>query len=66
MNGDALTLGAVAALAVAGGLRRRGSRARRPTDEDLEAGRMLGVPLHDHIIVGRGGGWTSLAEQGLM
>jgi DNA repair protein RadC len=43
-----------------------------PSQEDLsitrqlaEAGRTLGIPLHDHVIVG-GKGWTSLAERGLL
>lgn len=44
-----------------------------PSGEDLkitrqlvEAGKILGLPLHDHIIVTERNGYTSLAEKGLM
>ena len=35
------------------------------TKQLVEAGKLLGIPLHDHIIIA-GGGYTSLAERGLM
>lgn len=45
---------------------------REPSQEDLavtkqlvESGRILGIPVHDHIIVA-GGSFTSFAERGLM
>jgi DNA repair protein RadC len=43
-----------------------------PSGEDIaithqlaEAGKILGIPLHDHLIVG-GNGYVSLAERGLL
>ena len=36
------------------------------TKQLVEAGKLLGIPLHDHIIIAAGGGYTSLAERGLM
>jgi DNA repair protein RadC len=36
------------------------------TKQLVEAGKILGVPLHDHIIVSEGNGYTSFAERGLM
>lgn len=45
---------------------------REPSREDIEvtkqladAGRIIGIPLHDHIIIA-GDGYTSLAERGLI
>ncbi len=45
---------------------------REPSSEDVnvtrqlvEAGRIIGIPLHDHVIVG-GDGYTSFAERGLL
>ena len=35
------------------------------TKQLVEAGRLLGIPVHDHIIIA-GHGYTSLAERGLM
>ncbi len=37
---------------------------REVTHRVAKAGYVLGIPLLDHIVVGRRGGWTSLAEQG--
>ena len=44
-----------------------------PSSEDLsitrqlvEAGKILGIPLHDHIIVTEHAGYTSFAERGLL
>lgn len=44
-----------------------------PSAEDIaitkqlaEAGKIIGVPLHDHIIVTEGNGYTSLAERGFI
>lgn len=42
-----------------------------PNDHTLtariaDAGRMLGIPLVDHLILARGGGWFSFAEAGLI
>ena len=37
----------------------------RVTRQLVEAGRLMGVPLHDHLIIA-GEGYTSLAERGLM
>lgn len=44
-----------------------------PSSEDIaitkqlvEAGKILGVPLHDHVIVSDGVGHTSFAERGLV
>lgn len=44
-----------------------------PSQEDLaitkqlvEAGKILGIPLNDHIIVAEHGGYTSFAERGLL
>jgi DNA repair protein RadC len=31
----------------------------------VEAGRVMGIPVHDHFIIA-GRGYTSLAERGLM
>ncbi len=36
------------------------------TKQLVEAGKILGVPLHDHIIVTEGNRYTSLAERGLI
>lgn len=45
---------------------------REPSSEDVnvtrqlvEAGRIIGIPLHDHVIIG-GDGYTSFAERGLL
>ena len=35
------------------------------TKQLVEAGRVLGIPVHDHVIIA-GRGYTSLAERGLM
>jgi DNA repair protein RadC len=35
------------------------------TKQLVEAGKILGIPLHDHIIIA-GNGYTSLAERGLL
>ena len=35
------------------------------TKQLVEAGRVMGIPVHDHLILG-GRGYTSLAERGLM
>ena len=35
------------------------------TRQLVEAGKVLGIPLHDHLILA-GRGFTSLAERGLM
>jgi DNA repair protein RadC len=37
----------------------------RITRQLAEAGRLMGIPLHDHIIIA-GRGFTSLAERGLV
>ena len=37
----------------------------RITQQLVEAGKLMGVPLHDHLIIA-GAGYTSLAERGLM
>ena len=44
-----------------------------PSQEDLvitkqlvEAGKILGIPLYDHIIVTDGNGFTSFTERGLI
>ena len=44
-----------------------------PSSEDIaitkqlaEAGKILGIPLHDHIIVTENNGYTSFAERGLL
>jgi DNA repair protein RadC len=44
-----------------------------PSQEDIaitkqlvEAGKILGVPLYDHVIVTEGNGFTSLSERGLI
>lgn len=37
----------------------------RVTRQLVEAGRLMGVPVHDHLIIA-GDGYTSLAERGLM
>lgn len=44
-----------------------------PSSEDLaitkqlvEAGKILGIPLHDHIIITEHNGYTSFAERGLL
>ena len=36
------------------------------TDRLREAGKLLGLPLLDHLIIGGGGQYTSLAERGLL
>lgn len=39
----------------------------RLTRQLVEAGKLLDVPIHDHVILGNGGGeWVSLAERGLL
>ena len=35
------------------------------TKQLVAAGRMMGIPVHDHLILA-GAGYTSLAERGLM
>ena len=36
-------------------------------DECLEGARLLGIRLHDHVILGNGTGkWVSLAQRGLL
>ncbi len=37
----------------------------RVTKQLVEAGRLMGIPVHDHVIIA-GGTYTSLAERGLM
>lgn len=44
-----------------------------PSDADIEltkrllqAGRVVGIPLVDHLVIARGGAWRSLAREGLM
>jgi DNA repair protein RadC len=44
----------------------------RPSDDDLsltrrlrDAGKILGIELHDHIIIADGSGYTSLKENGI-
>ncbi len=44
-----------------------------PSQEDIaitkqlaEAGKILGVPLYDHVIVTEGNGYTSFTERGLI
>jgi DNA repair protein RadC len=44
-----------------------------PSQEDLaitkqlvEAGKILGIPVHDHVIITEGNGFTSFTERGLM
>ncbi len=44
-----------------------------PSQEDIaitkqlvEAGKILGIPLHDHLIVTEGNGYTSFADRGLI
>lgn len=36
------------------------------TKQLVEVGKILGIPLHDHIIVTDGGGYTSFADRGLI
>lgn len=36
------------------------------TKQLVESGKILGIPLHDHIIVTEGNGYTSFAERGLI
>ena len=36
------------------------------TKQLVEAGKILGIPIHDHIIVTDGDGYTSFAERGLI
>lgn len=36
------------------------------TDQLVAGGRLLDIPVHDHIIIGRNGRYTSFAEQGLL
>jgi DNA repair protein RadC len=45
----------------------------RPSDEDLsltrrlhDAGKILGIDLHDHIIIADGSGYTSLKKDGII
>ena len=45
----------------------------RPSDDDLsltrrlhDAGKILGIDLHDHIIIGDGSGYTSLKKNGII
>lgn len=38
----------------------------RVTRQLVEAGRMMSIPVHDHLIVGFDGAFTSLRERGLM
>ena len=47
-------------------------RSVEPSREDIritrqlvEAGKLMGIPVHDHLIIG-GARFTSLAERGLM
>ena len=35
------------------------------TKQLVEAGKVMGIPVHDHLIIA-GDGYTSLAERGLM
>lgn len=44
---------------------RRGRTRIRVTKQLVEAGRLLGIPVHDHLIIA-GRTYTSLAERGLM
>lgn len=37
----------------------------RITRQLVEAGRVMGIPIHDHLII-VDGGYTSLAERGLL
>ena len=37
----------------------------RITKQLVEAGKIMGIPVHDHLIIG-GDAYTSLAERGLM
>ncbi len=37
----------------------------RVTRQLVEAGKLMGIPVHDHLIIA-GNGYTSLAERGLM
>lgn len=39
---------------------------RSVTDQIVAAGRLLDIPVHDHIIVVHGGRYTSFAEAGLL
>lgn len=39
---------------------------RNVTDQMVAAGRLLDLPVHDHLIVGAGGRYTSFAETGLL
>lgn len=36
------------------------------TKQLVEAGRVMGIPVHDHLILTEGGRYTSLAERGLI
>jgi DNA repair protein RadC len=38
----------------------------RITKQLMEAGKLLDIPVHDHLIIGFDGAYTSLAERGLM
>ena len=38
----------------------------RVTKQLVEAGKIMGIPVHDHVIIGDGGRYTSLAERGLI
>ncbi len=35
------------------------------TREIVEAGKLLGIELLDHVVIGSGGRWVSLRERGL-
>ncbi len=44
-----------------------------PSDADIEltrrlteAGRLVGIPLRDHLVIARGGAWRSFAAEGLL
>ncbi len=38
----------------------------RITRQLVEAGKLMGIPVHDSIIIGHGGSYTSLAERGIV
>lgn len=40
--------------------------AHELTKRLLQAGRVVGIPLVDHLVIARGGAWCSLAREGLM
>jgi DNA repair protein RadC len=39
---------------------------RAVTSQLVAAGRLLDIPVHDHVVIGAGGKFTSLAEAGLI